>query len=265
MKVGDVKALRWAAGLALIVGSAGCGASEDGPAAAPDMPDVVGQQLDVALSDIEGAGFEADVDVEGGGTFGVVDESNWQVCDQTPAAGESISDPPKLTVDRSCGAETEETPTESDEATETTAPAGTTAPPPETGAPPSEEVLTAANSLELAAILAEPDNCSATIGTFAATYSGRTIEFDGNIATMGPHGTNETRYDLLVSPGDYSETTAIGPTFQFRDVGIADLHLTGDVPAAIAQGDNLHVVAKVEEFNGDQCLFFLDPVSTQVR
>jgi PASTA domain len=71
------------------------------------MPDVTGQQLDVALSDIERAGFSQDVEILGGGMFGVVDESNWQVCEQLPAAGKPISEEPRLTVDRSCGDETE--------------------------------------------------------------------------------------------------------------------------------------------------------------
>lgn len=249
----EMKALRLAAGFALILGLAGCGESDEGTPTATVMPDLVGQQLDAALTAIEDAGFEDDVDFSGGGTFGIVDESNWTVCDQTPAAGASITDAPQLAVDRSCddggGGEPE-----------------TTTEPPETSAPPADELLTAANNAELAAILAEPDYCSDTIGAFAATHRGRTIEFDGNIATMGPHGDYDTRYDIQLSPGDYSETTTIGPAFQFRDVGIADLHLTGpNIPEAIGQGDNIHVVAKVMEFDATQCLFLLDPVSTAAR
>jgi hypothetical protein len=76
---------------------AACG--EDEPTV---MPEVVSMRLDVALSDIERAGFEDEVEVIGGGMFGVVDESNWVVCDQDPAASEEISGAPRLTVDRSC-------------------------------------------------------------------------------------------------------------------------------------------------------------------
>ena len=65
------------------------------------MPDVVGKRLDVALSDVERAGFSDEVEVLGGGFFGVVDESNWKVCEQSPAAGELVS-APRLTVDRTC-------------------------------------------------------------------------------------------------------------------------------------------------------------------
>lgn len=73
------------------------------PATTMVMPDVTGQSLDVALSDIKRAGFTDKVEVLGGGTFGVIDKSNWQVCDQSPAAGQAVTAQPRLTVDRSCG------------------------------------------------------------------------------------------------------------------------------------------------------------------
>ena len=66
------------------------------------MPDVVGKRLDIAISDVERAGFDDDVEVLGGGTFGIVDESNWLVCSQEPEDGTTISTAPRITVDRSC-------------------------------------------------------------------------------------------------------------------------------------------------------------------
>lgn len=74
------------------------------------MPDVQDARLDLALSDIERAGFKGEVEVLGGGMFGVLDEKNWQVCAQSPAAGEPVTDPPRLEVDRSCGSEAAEEP-----------------------------------------------------------------------------------------------------------------------------------------------------------
>jgi len=83
---------------------------------------------------------------------------------------------------------------------------------------------------------------------------------------MNNHGNYKTRYDILVSAGDDSESSAIGPAFQFQDVGIFELHLTGsNIPDHVGKGDNLHIVAQVEDFNSTQCLFFLKPVSTEVR
>lgn len=88
------------AALTLATVMSGCGSSEMSA-----MPDVTDSRLDVALSDIERAGFDDEVEVIGGGIFGVVDESNWQVCDQEPAAGASIDSAPRLTVDRVCETE----------------------------------------------------------------------------------------------------------------------------------------------------------------
>ena len=49
------------------------------------VPDLVGERLDVALDRIARAGFDSDV--EGGGLFGILQESNWEVTEQDPQAG----------------------------------------------------------------------------------------------------------------------------------------------------------------------------------
>lgn len=106
----------------------GCGESEDAV-----MPDVVGEQLDIAKSEIDQAGYGGSVDVEGGGIAGVVIESNWRVCEQSPAAGEPVSATPRLTVERSCAGE--DTNENADEgAGETDEPSATTQQPSETTA-----------------------------------------------------------------------------------------------------------------------------------
>jgi hypothetical protein len=74
------------------------------------MPDVVGKKLDVAKADIKSAGVEGDVDVEGGGLFGVIQDSNWLVCGQSPSAGAAATGTPTLTVDRQCGVAASQTP-----------------------------------------------------------------------------------------------------------------------------------------------------------
>jgi beta-lactam-binding protein with PASTA domain len=80
----------------------GCGSNS-----APEvMPDVSGKRLDIATSDLKGLGVDEDiVEVVGGGAFGVIDESNWTVCDQEPGAGEKLESAIRLVVDRSCGDE----------------------------------------------------------------------------------------------------------------------------------------------------------------
>lgn len=243
-----MKTLRWAAVLVLVGGFAACGGSDEDAAKASVMPDVVGRKLDVALNQIKSAGFEDDVDIEGGGAFGVVNESNWTVCEQSPAAGKSIADGPQLTVDRSCDDGSAE---EAEEASTTTS-----SPQPE----PEQPTLTASTNDDFKSLLALSDDCSDAIGTFASQYGGRNIEFDGTIGALNNHDDYETRYDILVRVGE-----TIGPNFQFRDVGMSDLHFAGDVPESIRVGDNLHVVARVEEYIAGQCLLLLDPVSTGVR
>jgi hypothetical protein len=109
------------------------------------MPDVVGRQLDVAQSDIKRAGFEDEVEVVGGGTFGIIDESNWTVCEQLPAAGKAIAVDPRLTVDRSCddGADQSTTQPPTTTAPTTSAPP-TSAPTPTEAAPVTDAEVVAA-------------------------------------------------------------------------------------------------------------------------
>jgi hypothetical protein len=49
-------------------------------------------------------------------------------------------------------------------------------------------------------------------------------------------------------------------------VSVFDLNLTGaKVPDYVGEGDRFRFVAQVVEYNADQCLLFLEPVSTRVR
>lgn len=124
--------------LVLGLGLAGCGSP-----AAPVMPDVLGKTLDVAKSDIKRVGFKDTVEVLGGGLFGILDEKNWMVCEQTPSAGDVIADNPRLVVDRSCGdeePEPSETPAAPEPSETPAAPEPSDTPAaPEASAEPSEE------------------------------------------------------------------------------------------------------------------------------
>lgn len=85
-----MRALRVAVPLLILFGLVGCGEQKD-----VTMPDVTGKGLDVAKSDIKRAGFEDKAEVLGGGTFGVLNESNWEVCEQAPAAGKPLTEAPR--------------------------------------------------------------------------------------------------------------------------------------------------------------------------
>ncbi|MGA5506062.1 DUF4839 domain-containing protein [Streptomyces umbrinus] len=128
------------------------------------------------------------------------------------------------------------------------------------------EVITPQNNREFAALLKTPDSCDSANPDFATKYKGKTVAFDGSIVHMAPHGDYDTRYNFLLGPGDKGPNTGIGPAFKYEDVNILDLKLTGtEIPATVRAGDKFGFVAEVGEFNAKQCLFFLHPVSTEIR
>ncbi len=126
-------------------------------------------------------------------------------------------------------------------------------------------MTTSQNDPKFAELL-KADSCDDANLDFATRHKGQTIAFDGSIVNMAPHGGYDTRYDLLLGPGDKGRNTTVGPAFKYENVNISDLGLTGkNAPATVGAGDRFRFVAKVGEFNAEQCLFFLEPVSTETR
>ena len=97
---------------------------------------------------------------------------------------------------------------------------------------------------------------------FAEKYEGRNIEFDGSVDYCSPHGSFNTRFDFLLSAGDYNTDSQIGPTFKFEDKSKADLH--SDL-SAVGTGMNVHIIAKVEYFDSEHEIFYLNPVEVTGR
>ena len=97
---------------------------------------------------------------------------------------------------------------------------------------------------------------------FASKYAGRKIEFDGRVDNVMNHGNYNTRYDILVSAGDYDPDTQIGPNFKFEDVNFLDLH--SDLES-VYTGLNVHIIAYVGEFDGLHEIFYLEPVAVTGR
>ena len=119
---------------------------------------------------------------------------------------------------------------------------------------------------DLAALLTLTDYCDPSIAEFARTYRGQTISFPGSIGALSPHDGATTRYDILIGSGDFSETSAPGPAFQFRDVNTTNnLNFVGPTPDTIGVGTNLNVTAEVDDYETNSCLFLLNPMSTAVR
>jgi beta-lactam-binding protein with PASTA domain len=80
--------------LLLVVAAAACGSAE------PKLvPGVTGLDLRTAEARLDARGI--DHAVSGGGTFGVLLRSRWQVCEQIPAGGAMASEV-ALVVERSC-------------------------------------------------------------------------------------------------------------------------------------------------------------------
>jgi hypothetical protein len=66
------------------------------------VPNMIGERLDVAKDELREVGLRSRV--IGGGTFGVIVESNWTVCQTEPGAGAGAQkgDRVELIVDRAC-------------------------------------------------------------------------------------------------------------------------------------------------------------------
>lgn len=128
-------------------------------------------------------------------------------------------------------------------------------------------VITAATDPAFAAILEDGDYCSDAIAQFAAQQEGQIIEFDGSVVAIDNHDGYTTRYDILIAAGDYDETSQPGPAFQLSDVNTtSDMHWTNDnTTSTVGVGDNLHLVATIDTFDADSCLFRIRPVATSFR
>lgn len=122
--------------------------------------------------------------------------------------------------------------------------------------------LTIENCPELKSILSNKAEIDQSYSDFASKYSGRIIEFDGRIDYCTKHGNYNTRFDYLVSAGDYDPNRQVGPTFKFEDVNYFDLNTNLDT---VSVGLNVRITAKVVSFNSNSGLFYLEPVSVKGR
>lgn len=125
------------------------------------------------------------------------------------------------------------------------------------------ENLTVENCPDLAALLALRDPGDPSVSTFASKYSGQVIEFDGCVNAMQNHGEYTTRWDVLLGAGDFNENSASGPNFRLTDVNFSDMNVSGG--DSVYAGLNVHVVAKVGDYNSNSQLFELDIMSMHIR
>lgn len=126
----------------------------------------------------------------------------------------------------------------------------------------SLENLTVDNCPELASMLSNKAEIDESYSSFATKYKGRIIEFDGRIDYCAKHENYNTRFDYLVSSGDYNPDHQVGPSFKFEDVNYYDLNTDLDT---VSVGLNVHIVAEVRSFDSNSGLFYLEPVSVTGR
>jgi len=255
-------ALRFAAPLvavALIVG--GCGGEKE-----VAMPNVTSKKLDVAYDKLKAAGFDDKdkIKVDGGGLFGIVVESNWTVCKQSPAPGEPVAETMELSVKKSCK---KKPISKSSEDKPAPTAASTTKPKPTKDAPAKQPaIITAKNNREFASLLKLGDDCSDKIGRFAEKYADKKFKFDGSISAFAAHDGRRTRFDMLVGPGDKGANSSRGPSFQFYDKNAFDLNLTGkNIPDNLMVNQKYTFTASIEEWNAGGCQLRLRPIETKTR
>lgn len=131
-----------------------------------------------------------------------------------------------------------------------------------------EKPLTPDNSEEFAALLSAKDNNHDLFEKFVSKYQGKIIEFDGCIIFLVNHEKNNTRYDLMISAGDYvnEDTANPGPVFKFDDVGITDMGIKDLwLPSFVSVGNNVRIKAKVVTYDRDSQLFILNPILIEER
>lgn len=98
--------------------------------------------------------------------------------------------------------------------------------------------------------------------SFARKYAGDTIEFNGSIDYAVNHKDYKTRFDILISSGDYDPSRQTGPTFKFENVNVINLSTNGDM---LNVGDNVYVTAKIVKFDENTGIFYLEPISVRKR
>lgn len=128
----------------------------------------------------------------------------------------------------------------------------------------TDTILTIDNDEKFAEIMQSTDY--GRISLYVFNNEGKTIEFDGNISGVEKHKDYDTRYDVWIYTGDYSETDVYGPSFQIYDknpfnMGFDDFYL----PTYMVFGQNIHVVAKLVSFNSDTGFVIIDPISITER
>ena len=125
--------------------------------------------------------------------------------------------------------------------------------------------LTPENSEELAQLLNVSDPGDPLVATFADKHYGDAIRFNAVIRDVG-QGSSSAKFNVLIGAGDdYDYASTHGPNFQFRDVSVNGLNISGGGADSIVPGARIVCEAYVTGYNDAQQLMFLEPIKTTLR
>lgn len=125
--------------------------------------------------------------------------------------------------------------------------------------------LTVDNCEDLQIMLDNPADIDSSYTAFGIAYAGRTFEFDGCIRSVMNHDNYNTRYDVLISGGDFDPDHQNGPSFKFTNVSGSDMGVGLFAEDVIREGANVHVTAVVKFFDSSSGVFNIEPVKVTSR
>lgn len=127
-----------------------------------------------------------------------------------------------------------------------------------------EPVVLSTATSEAFAKLFETTDDYALYKEFADTNKGSYVEFDAHVDFFTTHEDYNTRYEMLMTYGDWEgeNTVAPGPIFKLEDFNLFDIDYDGD---RLGTGSNIHVLAKVDRFDEASGLFFLTDATIKER
>ena len=128
-----------------------------------------------------------------------------------------------------------------------------------------EEVpnITVDNNPEFAAVLSNRTDDDSSYIVFAEKYNNQIIEFDGHVEYLDLAENYKTRWEALIVSGDWAgwESVYTGPVFKTRDFNMQEVKFEG----LMETGMNVHAVARIEKYDEQAQLFFLDPITITQR
>lgn len=123
--------------------------------------------------------------------------------------------------------------------------------------------ITVDNNSEFAAVLSNRTDDDSSYIAFADKYNNRIIEFDGHIEYLDHAGNYKTRWEALIVFGDWAgwESSYTGPVFKTRDFNMQEVKFEGLMETEM----NVHVVARIEKYDEQAQIFFLDLITITQR